>query len=83
MINAWRNSLQQIGSIMRTTKQAGCCLRLHLKISHPCKSETAIIHFEVLEGGKHMDFIMIAVLAGSFALLWLLVNWCEKQVEKM
>lgn len=30
-----------------------------------------------------MDFIMIAVLAGSFALLWLLVNWCEKQVEKM
>lgn len=30
-----------------------------------------------------MDLLMVAVLAGSFVLLWLLVNWCEKQVEKM
>lgn len=29
-----------------------------------------------------MDFIMIAVLAGSFVLLILLANWCERQLEK-
>lgn len=29
-----------------------------------------------------MDFVMIAVLAVSFVLLELLLNWCEKQVEK-
>lgn len=29
-----------------------------------------------------MDIIMIAVLAGSFVLLRLLVSWCERQLEK-
>lgn len=28
-----------------------------------------------------MDIIMVAVLIGSFALILLLTNWCEHQVD--
>ena len=29
-----------------------------------------------------MDIVMIAVLAGSFGLIKLLADWCERQVER-
>lgn len=29
-----------------------------------------------------MDFIMIALLAGSFGLVWLLLLWCAKTERK-
>lgn len=29
-----------------------------------------------------MDFLMIAILAGCIGLIFLLVNWCHKQVDK-
>lgn len=29
-----------------------------------------------------MDLIMIAVLAGSVGLVYLLISWCHKQVDK-
>ena len=29
-----------------------------------------------------MDVIMLAVLAGNVGLIVLLINWCQKQVDK-
>ena len=29
-----------------------------------------------------MDLLMAAVLLGSFGLVWLLVRWCNAQVEE-
>lgn len=29
-----------------------------------------------------MDIIMIAVLAGSFVLIKLLADWCERQIDR-
>lgn len=29
-----------------------------------------------------MDLLMAAVLLGSFGLVWLLVRWCDVQVEQ-
>lgn len=29
-----------------------------------------------------IDFIMIAILAGCFGLVLLLINWCQKQVDR-
>ena len=28
-----------------------------------------------------MDVLMVGTLAVSFGLVWLLVNWCQKQVD--
>ena len=30
-----------------------------------------------------MDLLMVATLAVSFGLIWLLVRWCQKQVDHL